>query len=257
MVKNTIGLILVLSLVFMSFGAEAQMNVTTFGIQIRPIIPSKFFNSGTVNVSQGSLEMELDPKVGYNFGMVIRRGFTKFFSVETGINIVRRNYALSLTHATHDKTLSIRHAFVGYELPIQGLIYVQLGDRLWMNAAGGVSLDFYPSNTFEQTSDQVDTLVFVFEQRTNRYQWMQVSLIANYGFEWRSKESGYLYLGASYHRPFGPVASSRATFILSGVPETLSTDLSGSYLTLDLRYYFHEKPDRKKKIKKNKAASRK
>lgn len=254
MVKNAVGIVLVLSVMFMSFGAGAQMNVTTFGIQIRPIIPSKFFNSGTVNVSQNALEMEVDPNIGYNFGMVIRHGFTKFFSVETGINIVRRNYALSLTQTDYNKTLSMRHAFVGYELPIQGLIYVQLGDHLWMNAAGGVSLDFYPSNTFEQTSDQQDTLVFVFEQRTNRYQWLQVSLIANYGFEWRTKESGYFYLGASYHRPFGPIASSRATFILSGVPETLATDLSGSYLTIDLRYYFHEKAQRKKKVKKNKAA---
>ncbi len=251
MVKNTLGILFTLVVLFTSIGAEAQMNVTTFGIQLRPIIPSKFFNSGTVNVSQGELDMVLDPRVGYNFGMVIRRGFTKFFSVETGINIVRRNYDLSLTHTTYDKTLSIRHAFVGYELPIQGLIYVQLGDHLWMNASGGVSLDFYPSNTFEQTDDQKDTLVFVFEQRTNRYNWMQVSLIANYGFEWRTKEKGYIYLGASYHRPFGPIASSRSTFILSGYPVTLASDLSGSYLTVDLRYYFHENPDRKKKMKKS------
>ncbi|MCB0762235.1 MAG: PorT family protein [Flavobacteriales bacterium] len=229
--------------------AHAQENVTTFGIQVRPIIPSKFFNSGTEIVEEGDLELVVDPRVGYNFGMVMRRGFTRFFSLETGISLVRRNYNLSFTHRAYNETLQIKHAFVGYEVPVQGLIYVRLGDRVWMNGSAGVSFDFYPSNTFESANNQRDTLTFVFEQRTNRLNWVQVALMANYGFEFRTKKAGYFYLGATYHRPFSPIARSKSTYVLSGFPTTLETELSGSYLTLDFRYYFHEDPERKKKMK--------
>ena len=32
-----------------------------------------------------------------------------------------------------------------------------------------------------------------------------------------------------------------------GVPTTIADDLSGSYLTVDFRYFFHEDPDRLKR----------
>ena len=229
--------------------SSAQQDVTTFGIQFKPIVPSGMFNSGTEELFGEQFNLTKTPRLGYNFGMVMRRGFTRFFSLETGISLVRRNYNLSFTHRAYNETLQIKHAFVGYEVPVQGLIYVRLGDRVWMNGSAGVSFDFYPSNTFESANNQRDTLTFVFEQRTNRLNWVQVALMANYGFEFRTKKAGYFYLGATYHRPFSPIARSKSTYVLSGFPTTLETELSGSYLTLDFRYYFHEDPERKKKMK--------
>lgn len=55
--------------------------------------------------------------------------------------------------------------------------------------------------------------------------------------------SGYFYLGATFHRPFGEMAKADVTWLdrYTGLtPYRMSTFLSGSYLTVDLRYYFHE-----------------
>jgi hypothetical protein len=118
-----------------------------------------------------------------------------------------------------------------------------------MNASGGVSFDTYPSNAFSTNDAVVDTLVLDIEQRTFRRSWVQMAVLANYGFEYRTKDKGYWYLGASYHRPFSDMATTEVTYLRNTVPEVVLADLSGSYLTVDLRYFFHEDPDRKRKTR--------
>jgi len=121
-----------------------------------------------------------------------------------------------------------------------------------MNAAGGFSLDLYPSDAFSSSSEQVGANFYDFELYTDSQNWIQLALEANYGFEYRSKESGWFYVGASYHRPFQRMAVSQveATW-LTGTDRSL-IELSGSYFTVDVRYFFHEDPERKKKMKKKK-----
>ncbi len=250
--------ILIISLLFTFHSASAQKDVTTFGIQVKPIIPSKFFDSGSETVTSDFVDFTFQPQLGINFGMVVRKGFTNMFSLEVGLNMVRRNYLLEYNENKYNSTKSIDFAFVGYELPIQGLVYVKLGDKLWMNAAGGFSIDTYPTSIFSTSPDEdiwADSLHFDFQQHTDRNGWVQVSLIANYGFEYRTKDNGYFYLGASYHRPFSPIATSEAKLEIGtrGVDETIKAyqELSGSYLTFDIRYFFHEDPERQKKKKKS------
>lgn len=226
-----------------------QKNVTTFGIQFKPIVPSKFFNSGEEQVVQDYLTVNYKPRIGFNFGMVMRQGFTDVISLEAGINMVRRNYDLTARDTDLGMDLKLNFAFVGYEVPVLGLIYVKLGERLWMNGAGGVSFDFYPTSVFNLVSDVQDTIFFDFEQFTSRRHWMQVALLANYGFEYRTKTKGYWYLGISYHRPFDDVATTRATLIRDNIPLSVYNNLSGSYLTIDLRYFFHEKVEKTMKTR--------
>lgn len=227
----------------------AQKDVTTFGVQLKPMIPSKFFNSGVTTETKDYLSVDFTPKVGWNFGMLMRVGFTDMFSLETGINLVRRNYNVTVTDLDYGAQLSLDYTFVGYEVPVQGLIYVKLGDQFWMNASGGLSFDTYPSNAFSAVNTQVDTLALELEQRTFRRQWVQMSVLANYGFEYRTKEKGYWYLGASYHRPFSDMATTEAKYVRNTVPLTVASNLSGSYLTVDLRYFFHEDPERKRRAR--------
>ena len=117
-----------------------------------------------------------------------------------------------------------------------------LHSQMWMNAAGGVSFDFYPSNIFSNSFASEDTLDFELEQTTFRYSWVQMSVSTNLGFEYRTKKDGYFYLGASFHQPLTDIALSRVTYTLNRVPQSVEHKLSGVYLTLDFRYFFHEKP---------------
>ena len=240
---------IIVAFVVVSASSVSQKDVTTFGVQVKPIVPSKFFNSGAQTISQEYLTVDMTPKLGWNFGMLMRMGFTDMFSLETGINVVRRNYNLNAYDVEFDTNLELDYTFSGYEVPVQILVYVKLGDHLWMNASGGVSFDTYPSNAFSTNDAVVDTLVLDIEQRTFRRSWVQMAVLANYGFEYRTKDRGYWYLGASYHRPFSDMATTEVTYMRNTVPEVVLADLSGSYLTVDLRYFFHEDPDRKRKTR--------
>ena len=240
---------IIVAFVVVSASSVSQKDVTTFGVQVKPIVPSKFFNSGAQTISQEYLTVDMTPKLGWNLGMLMRMGFTDMFSLETGINVVRRNYNLNAYDVEFDTNLELDYTFSGYEVPVQILVYVKLGDHLWMNASGGVSFDTYPSNAFSTNDAVVDTLVLDIEQRTFRRSWVQMAVLANYGFEYRTKDRGYWYLGASYHRPFSDMATTEVTYVRNTVPEVVLADLSGSYLTVDLRYFFHEDPDRKRKTR--------
>jgi hypothetical protein len=182
-------------------------------------------------------------------GMVIRRGLNKNWSFETGINLVQRNYTLTFDHPILEEKQELDFRFIGYEIPLQGMIYVRLGDHLYMNASGGVSIDLYPTDVQSQVSSRRDTLRFDFFQRTFKNSWVQVALLANYGFEYRTKEDGYFYFGASFHRPFADIAQTAVQFDINTNPTRINYALSGSYLTLDFRYFFHEDPDRKRMLK--------
>ncbi len=224
-----------------------QKNVTTFGFQFKPMIPSRFFGTGTESATAEDLTVDFKPLAGYNIGMVIRFGLNKSWSMETGINLVQRNYQLNFNHPQLLAPGKLNFRFIGYEIPLQGMIYVKLGERLYMNASGGFSLDVFPSNVESTSLLEVDTIDYVFYQKTFKRRWAQSAVVANYGFEWRTKEKGYYYVGASFHRPFFDIGYSKADFSNDGRHTQLVNGISGTYLTLDLRYFFHEDPEKKKK----------
>jgi hypothetical protein len=225
----------------------AQQGVTTFGIQFKPMIPSVFFETGPVSFSTDELNMNLDPLLGINFGCVVRKGLTPLWSFETGINLVQRNYDLTFAHALLSQNEKMKYRFIGYEIPLQGLLYMQLGKQLFVNASGGLSVDLYPSNVETSNGYFVDTTAFDFYQKTIRQRWLQASVLANLGFEWRTRDAGYIYLGASYHRPFSPIGYVYSEIRIDTDPATAVFAINGNYLTVDLRYFFHEDPERKRK----------
>jgi hypothetical protein len=224
----------------------AQVNVTTLGIQLKPMIPSKYLGTGTEDAEVDGLQVHFEPNVGLNFGMVVRRGLTRNWSVESGICMVQRNYTLHFNHPELSSEEELRFRFIAYEIPMQALVFVKLSDRLFMNASAGVSVDLYPSNVESSSYEFRDTLRFDFYQKTYKQNWIQMALLANYGFEWRTPNKGYFYLGASYHRPFQPIGTTAVLFELSGDPSRTTTRLGGNYLTADFRYFFNEKPEKRK-----------
>ena len=58
----------------------SQANVTTFGIQLKPLFSSGFVGAGTVEAQSGVVRSVIAPASGLNYGMVIRRGLSKAWS---------------------------------------------------------------------------------------------------------------------------------------------------------------------------------
>jgi hypothetical protein len=218
--------------------AHAQQGVTTFGVQIKPVIPFGFFDP-TTRSERESLSSSIQLTGGLAFGMVVRTGLTRSISLETGINQITRRYDFSIRNDTNGYSGSGQLRFVGYEVPVTCLVYIRLGERSWMNNALGFSVDMYPGDAVKNI-EQGQAYFF-------RRNWAQIGVVGNIGVEYRTKKSGYFYLGGTFHRPFGDMAQAdiRWTDPYQGYfAYGMSTLLSGSYLTLDLRYFFHEDPDK-------------
>lgn len=215
---------------------RAQLGVTTFGIQLKPVIPLDFFDPVT-RVGEAPLSGELQLTGGFAFGMLVRTGLTRSISLETGINQIQRRYDFRIVNDTAGQAGAEKLRWVGYEIPLVGLVYVRLGERTWMNNAIGFSLDMYPSDA---TRDIIGGRAYLF-----RSNWAQAGVVGNVGFEYRTVKSGYFYLGATFHRPFGAMAVAELTwFDANTLPYAVRADLNGAYLTVDLRYFFFEKPDK-------------
>lgn len=229
---------LVFLLCFLTLQSVAQKDVTTVGIQVKPIIPVQFSTMADVQVQENNMEVKYAQKLGNTFGVVIRRGFTDNFAIETGLGFARRNYKVTLTEFDDGYTESADFGFIGYEIPVQALYYVQMSERIFLNTAAGISFDMFPSDVEAFKNNLVHF--------SYRYAWVRPSMLANIGAEYRSRKQGYFYVGLSYHRPFKPIIVNQTTYAKIGqLDKTIQTTLNGHYLTLDFRYFFNEPPERK------------
>ena len=209
-------------------------------------------NEGDPSNSENGIDFAYDKKFGFSAGMVIRKGFSKMFSLETGLGFVQRNFDLRVEDEGKDYAFKQEFGVVGYELPVLGLVYIQLSQQAFMDASFGMAFDFFPSDVAVFSDDN---RVIMESQRTS---WIQPALTANIGWEWRSKKNGTFYVGGTYHRTFGESFSFLTSYEYdktntSSVETRSLIKVNGNYVTLDFRYFFHEDADSKRLRKENKS----
>lgn len=233
----------ILLFIFLSTACVAQERVTTFGIVVKPVFPNKFFRTGPKESINNNVNFKISQNAGFSAGGVIRKGITKTLSLEGGISFVKRLYELQISDSSFTGTSDYK--VIGYEIPLQALVFVQLSKQIWMNVALGPSIDLFPSDV--RTEDSY------FVQETRRKTQRHIfnpGVIADIGWEWRTQRSGYFYLGASYHRSLNNIYTTYVAYIRNPNATTAdalnSTPLSGDYFTFDIRYYFHENAAAKK-----------
>lgn len=211
----------------------------TVGLKFRPIIPSSILRTDrqqvTGNEADGNsyLRLTVDQRVGYSFGMLVRKNFTRRFAMETGVTYVRRGFDIEVTDLDSNRTDFQDFALTAYEIPVMALVYIRLGEEFYMNTSLGVSLDIGARSVANNTT---------FYDHFTAIQKFNAAILGNVGVEWRTRDSGSLYLGLTYHQPTGPIADTKINYFrTSSVSDaSIETPLNGTYLTLDLRYYFHE-----------------
>jgi len=232
-----------------TFGQNSAANEFRFGFQLRPIIPNAYLNTDIETATSPNFLYSAKSNVGISFGAIIRKPLGKFWNLETGLNYVKRSYSLQFDLNDSVQVSSQQNmTFIAYEIPIQALIYVQLGKSWYMNASAGISLDFFPSETETFSSEKVDSTYYDFSQKTYRIKWSALAAQSNLGFEYRTEKDGYYYIGASFHRPFGRIAGTQATVETNAGSERLWLSLSGSYFSIDLKYFLYDKYKTKKTV---------
>ncbi len=226
-----------ITIIILLFSLNGNSQETIFGLQFKPIIPVNYFNAGPVNLHDSIINLDIVPKFGYSIGMVFRRSFTDWLSLESGINTIRRNYDIfGESSFGPNKQDTADFGFVSYEIPIQALIYIRLSEQIYMNTATGIGVNWYASNV---NSLGANNHISHFSWRAR---WMNLSFLANLGFEYRTKEKGYFYLGASLVNPLSTITVTEVNYYYDNNQyNKLSTQLNGNYVTLDFRYFFAEK----------------
>ena len=211
----------------------AQKGTTSFGLQLKPIVPVSYFQAGPLNLSDTIVDIEIKQKLGYSMGMIIRHNITNLISFETGINYVRRNYAIAATSKIGTLNDQLEFGFVNYEIPLQALVYVQLSKRIYMNVSSGIGLNAYPSHVISSGEN------LLLEQLSLRGRIIGLSYLANIGFEYKTEEKGNFYLGTSLVTPLSPITETQIKYEHQNANFTEFTSfLNGNYITIDLRYFF-------------------
>jgi len=220
----------------------AQKNIVTVGIQYKPIFSLDLLNTGEKSVTANGVNFAVELTSGFCGGIVVRRGITDTYSLESGINYVKRVYTLRLTDGSF--TGNSKFTVIGYEIPISGLVYIPLSEKVYMNASLGISIDMFASDIY--TED------YYFKNSSHRAYIFNPGVLGNIGWEYRTENAGYFYIGASYHNPFSAIYNSKIAYyrnINLDPVAVVTLPLSGTYLSLDLRYFFHEDPLKKQKKK--------
>lgn len=236
--------ILIFSCLVCSIATAQEANkpelLTVFGIQYKPIIPAAYFDAASISAEWEGFAFDLQPQYSYSLGMVVRKGLSKTFSVEYGINYIQQNYRLGMQHTELELGDVTDFGIRSYEIPFQALVYVQVAPDWFLNAAFGLSSNIIASDVFSY--GEVDPEFF---QNTFRRKRHQTALIANVGAEYRTEKKGFYYIGLSLHRPWKDIARVYPEYDgvhhfndLAPNEEAYYLELLGNFLTLDLRYFF-------------------
>ena len=219
---------------------KAQSNKTTFGLQYKPIIPAKYFNSSHVDESFGEYNFNLIPKYSNAFGMILRHKINKTFSIESGLNYIQRNYKLTIMNFQQDINDFTFFGMRSYEIPIQLLTYVRISEFWYLNVTFGISHNVLASNAISY--GEIDT----FSQETRRKEGGYRALLANIGMEYRTENKGHYYIGASLHGSFTeigrvePQYNDLTNYFNYQNEEKLFLEIPGNFITIDFRYFFAE-----------------
>lgn len=229
---------LLLTTLALTFGLGsiiAQEKLTAFGLQFKPIFGNEALRTGPVTVEEGEVQATFQTKSGYSFGGIIRHGLTKVINIETGINMVVRNIDFNVQSQSISNPFneSAGLSITSYEVPLNLLVYVKFSENFYLNAAGGLSCDMYPSDYRYDNADN-------FFHDTYYQNKFNLALNANIGAEYRTEKSGFFYLGISWHQPFKDAIYHRITNQTDGSKEQFEVIVPqrGSFITADLRYFF-------------------
>jgi hypothetical protein len=219
-----------------------------FGIQYKPVFPNEFLGAGEVSGTDSTFFVSAKPVLSNSFGMVLRFGITKTIAYEIGLNRVQRYYRMNFEESSAALSDNSRFGILGYEIPNQLLIYVRLTEKIYMNNAFGISLMAFASDVQSYGNNDRFRQISYLNTR-----WFIPGLTANVGFEYRTRKWGFFYLGGTLLWPLKHIANTTASYQPpTGRMHTVPLKLRGSYVTLDIRYFFYEDPKKAREKKKRK-----
>ena len=153
------------------------------------------------------------PLMSQSFGVRINNRLRESWTVGTGIMWIRRNYSIDIQYVNDtlgintSDTIALLRA-MSYRIPIIAETRVELGKGYFVTAAGGVGIEFVPSNAFRNgyTDGTTDTSEPSrdYSAKLGRRHWASFPFMAELGIQRQPKgEDPGFYLGLFWSRSIG------------------------------------------------------
>jgi hypothetical protein len=206
----------------------------TAGVEFRALLGMSIFNvDSVVLIDPGNnFRGVYNFSGGMGFGGVIRVKLTKLLNVESGLYFTRRRYDFRIEDLTTDFRDETSFRMVSYEIPIKGLVYIRMADKIYMNVALGFGTNFIASD--------VISVEQIYNIKAIKLVWMRGSVLGNIGAEYRTEKDGFFYFGFTFNQMLDDIMVTEANYFREGIPPAFRQrgPLNGSYLSADFRYFF-------------------
>lgn len=210
-----------------------------FGFLFKPLIPFGLVGDRPfviVDEEIGDFESRISPIFGYTYGGVVRVGLSERLALESGINYTKRNFRADYNLPDSNVVATDEIGFVNFEIPLNFLVYIKLGEDFYMNTSLGGSANYNPSN-IRSTTNPEGAHLFIFEGR--RFSYFNFDVNANVGFEYRTEEKGFFYVGISGKLPLTPAFQIATEYSNDLHSQVAYGQVEGATFAIDLKYFFH------------------
>ena len=229
--------VFLLSPTYSQLGEKKELFPIHFGVQTKIILPSDFLGPVKTSLSNEGFNSNLTQKIGYSYGAIVRADYTKNITVECGINYVQRQFRAEMNYTDSVVNISDTNnlTFINYELPITGIVKIQLSKNIYSLVGLGPSFTFKPTNVALIDLPGGKHLFY----HSGSVKKFGVDLNAQAGFELRTKKSGYFYIGGGVKVPTAYLFNWGGKYGQQGSSESLIDfeKVNGAFLSIDLRYY--------------------
>ncbi len=229
-------LLIALSFWFNIVMCQSKNSDKQFGINTGAIIPINYFGAGPLELESNNSQITLSSKIGYHFGMIIKTNYNKKFSIESGINFLRRNFDLSGSSNVTSLKDNADFGYISYSFPTKAIVYIQLSDKSFLNTSVGASLDFYASDV-ESKGEK-----YFIDHISYKDKWINGAILADLGVEWRGGY-GAFFLGAGVNIPITTIAVTNLKFHYDESDYNNKIDtynpvfLRGNFFDIKIKYF--------------------
>jgi len=228
--KILVFILLLFCVPFVCAQEKYHKEKSSFGIQIKPIIPSGLFRVEEERIIKDNILYSITPKTGYSAGAMIRFGLSARFTLQTDINYIRRNFTFVVNDNNTISEINLR--VVSYEIPVLPTFFVRLSEEVYMGLSSGLSFQFLPTNLYSESPSKH------LNQLSLKKTWMSTSFVAQVSFEWRTDDKGYFNIGPTFNMYFNPMYQTRIQYKPQQKTNEVITDIGGDYFGIVLRYTF-------------------
>ena len=222
---------------YCQLGEKKELYPIHFGIQSRVVLPSDFLGPIKTSLANEGFQSNLIQKIGFSYGALVRADYTKNITLECGINYIQRQFKAEMSYSDSIESVSDTNklTFINYELPITGIVKIQLARNLFSLVGLGPSFTFKPTNV-ALIDLPGGKHTFYHSGSVKKF---GIDLNTQAGFELRTKKLGYFYLGGGVKVPTSYLFNWGGKYAQQGSSESLIDfeKTNGAFLSIDIRYY--------------------